>query len=72
MELYKAIKKTKKTSLDYIDEIVDKTCNSSTPVQKKQKVSFAHRKQIYGTWNYKYHMAGNIGGKQIWQFGGLA
>ena len=28
---------------DYIDGIADKTCNSSTPVQNRQKMSFAHR-----------------------------
>ena len=28
---------------DYIDGIADKTCNSSTSVQNRQKMSFAHR-----------------------------
>ena len=31
---------------DYFDDIADKTSNSTTPVQNRQKLSFVHRKRI--------------------------
>ena len=43
MMLYKVITEKRKMSPDYM---AAKTCNSSTSVWNRQKLSFAHRKQI--------------------------